>query len=286
MHLAPINKLSSLAVILVCCLGGSPAWTAVVVQAAEDQVKSASPGNDPVARDLFYVPFTPGAGVLPPPADSSTGQSAEGGLPPPPDPSAGQGAEGGLPPPPSYSAPLGLRYHILLKDRDQFRQVNYLSFRSGQQIRLVISTNVNGHLYILSEGSKGTRRLIFPDPRMKQGEGSVQCFQEFEIPGNGFFAFDDTAGGETLHIVISPQPVQELQELAGGEPLIDEPVWSRIEEIFKAQKLGCAKAFAYREGKADGSEAPQGTNVGAVPATYVVQFAPLFHHPIQILHYR
>jgi hypothetical protein len=200
------------------------------------------------------------------------------------------------------AVPIGLKYRILLKDRDTIRNVNFHSFRGGQQIKLVFSSNINGYLYIIEHGSKGTRRLLFPDPRINMGTNFVNAYMEYEVPADGFFVLDETTGKESLHVFLSPTPLSEfdLANLPGG--IIPPPVWTRVETLIQRQQVGCTRNLQFADGMPEPPPPPMPSQapafpvvpvappppalVGVVPSVYVVQYAPMLYQLIELLHYR
>jgi hypothetical protein len=223
-------------------------------------VLSASPTEDPEARNMFYAPEAPPPGF-------NSGQAAT--------------------PPLVPATPLGLRYRILLKDRDRIRQVNFHSFRGGQQIRLILSSNTTGYLYIVEHGSKGTRRLLYPDPRINLGQNLVGAFQEYEVPANGFFAFDETTGKETLNIFFSPTPLAEFQLGTLDQGIIPPVQWVPIQNLVDRQKAQCLRTLKFHDGGVPVDlpvDPPE--PVGLVPQVYVTQYAPLLFQEIVFNHYR
>lgn len=280
----------------------APGWTADAQQetASPASVASATPAGDTQARDLFYTPSSPGSGP-------SLTQPAPQPVPPPPPPLPQQGIIPVPPPPPVNPVlvpvapvipvvpviglpPLGLRYRILLKDGDNIRQVNTLSFRSGQRIRLLLSSNMHGYLYIVMHGSKGTRTLLFPSPMIDGGNNFVSPFQEFEVPSDGWFALDETTGKETLDVFLSPTPLPEFEGIAAAGSILAPPQWARIEGLIARQKQGLSRSLQFNDGGAPPPPppgvAPLPYVVGHIPSIYVVQYAPLLFERIEILHYR
>lgn len=294
-----IKLMTLVAVTLALCLTVVSAFaedTTIPVpdQAAAAQTDSATQNTE--AKNLFYAPNPIQPGFLPPPPPPP---QAPGGpvFPPPPPPSA-------LPPPPPPppagmvsppgvavpgavmvpGVPIGLKYHILLKDRDIIRQVNFHSFRGGQQIRLVFCSNIDGFIYVIERGSKGTKRLLFPDPRINQGVNVVRAFQEYELPADGFFVFDETTGKETLDVFLSPTPLSELELANLPDGFIPGPVWTRVENIIQGQQTKVTRSLQYCDGLPETPQAPP--VVGLVPSVYVVQYAPLLYQQIVFNHYR
>ncbi len=268
------------------------------------QAQTSSSTQDIEAKNLFYTsnPLKP-AGPPPPPPDGGPPPPPPGNTPlegsPPPlaGPPPGLGPPPGMGPPPGGGpggvhpetvfvpgTPLGLKYRILLKDGDNIRQVNGQSFRGGQQIRLVFGSNMDGFIYVIERGTKGTKRLLFPDPRINQGTNMISAYQEYELPSDGFFIFDETTGKETLDVFLSPTPLSELDVANLSEGTIPEPVWTRVETIIQGQQSKMIRSLRYSDGLVVDPQSPQ--IVGLVPSVYVIQYAPLLYQQIVLNHYR
>ncbi len=306
------NKRFTLLTVVTLAIGLTAASTYAqdaTAPAPQQAAAATAPGSatqNAEAKNLFYAPNPIQPGTLPPP-------------PPPPAPEAPAApvvpAPPVVPPPPPSAVPLpqpvvpvvpvvpavpavvvpqpavvvpgvpiGLKYHILLKDRDIIRQVNFHSFRGGQQIRLVFCSNMDGFLYVIERGSKGTKRLLFPDPRINQGMNVVRAFQEYELPADGFFVFDETTGKETLDVFLSPTPLSDLDLANLPEGMIPPPVWTRVETIIQRQQTGMTRSLQYCDGLPADPQAPP--VVGLVPSVYVVQYAPMLYQQIVFNHYR
>ncbi len=114
----------------------------------------------------------------------------------------------------STPKPLGLRYSILKRTADGQDEVDAATvFHAGDRIRLGIEVNSPGHLYIVNRGSSGSWNVLFPSPEVAGGDNRVLPGMRYEIPSGYTFTFDERAGEEKLFIVLSRQPVPDLDRL-------------------------------------------------------------------------
>ncbi|MFN0171789.1 MAG: DUF4384 domain-containing protein [Bryobacteraceae bacterium] len=101
---------------------------------------------------------------------------------------------------------VGLKYRVQLDpgvDTDPAR-----TFRSGEGIRLVVESNIEGYLYVVLRGSSGGETQLFPDPRINDGKNLVKAGTPYTVPANGWFRFDAKPGEEKLLLVVSRSPME------------------------------------------------------------------------------
>jgi len=124
---------------------------------------------------------------------------------------------------PQKSDFMGVQYWIELTGRDGTKQrvTTDRVFRSGERIKLFITTNREGYLYLLNIGSSGRSRLLYPHPRMRPSENFIQADTPYEVPQGGAIRFDDTPGEETVLLMLSPQPMNDI--LPGGGQAFQPP---------------------------------------------------------------
>jgi hypothetical protein len=104
----------------------------------------------------------------------------------------------------------GLQYWIELKRPGQpLRNVsNKFEFRSGDQIRLHVRSNVDGFAYVvLREGSQGEHAVLFPDPHHAD-DNHLKANSEYTIPNDSYLAFDQNPGTERVTFVLSRNPIE------------------------------------------------------------------------------
>ncbi|HMD72125.1 MAG TPA: DUF4384 domain-containing protein [Bryobacteraceae bacterium] len=188
------------------------------------------------ARELFYyappaaiatarppAPKPPATQPKPAQVDSTSPPSA---LPVPapgvPRPALGGELPGGghivmataTAPAPTAGTPLGLKYTILKLVNGEMTEVAPDSvFHAGDRIRFNVETNGPGYLYIVSQGSSGTWKPMFPSSDVDDGSNRVEGFHGYTMPPKTRLYFDEQAGEEKVFIVFSREPEQDLEKI-------------------------------------------------------------------------
>jgi hypothetical protein len=110
------------------------------------------------------------------------------------------------------STRLGLRYTLLQKNADE-RYVEVMPstvFHSGDRVKVSIMANHQGYLYIIQQGSSGNWSPIFPSADAPRDSNFVESGKVYEIPGDGAFELNEQRGKEKLFIVLSLEPIRDL----------------------------------------------------------------------------
>ena len=84
------------------------------------------------------------------------------------------------------------------------------AFRSGDSIRVTVKTNKEGYLYLLLNGSTGSKKALYPDARINGGTNKIKADKEVTIPANGWFVFDKKPGVETVYALFALKPELKL----------------------------------------------------------------------------
>jgi hypothetical protein len=207
----------------------------IFLAAAQD-----SPKTQFTARELFYY-APPDASAAKPPApkppvpkpkpveqaDSTKPPATPPTTPPatpPATPRTGQNGElpgGGrivtasaTAPAPTAGPALGLKYTILkLVDGDMKDVAQDSVFHAGDRIRFNVETNGPGYLYIVSQGSSGTWKPMFPSSDVDEGSNRVEGFHSYTMPPKSRLIFDEQAGQEKVFIVFSREPEPDLEKV-------------------------------------------------------------------------
>ena len=113
---------------------------------------------------------------------------------------------------------LGLRYTILQKTSDgQYKEVlPGTAFHSRDRVKISVMANQPGYLYIVQQGSSGAWSPIFPSPDAARDSNRIESGRVYAIPNNGAFEFNDQPGKEKVFIVVSRQPIADLDGLIFG----------------------------------------------------------------------
>ena len=98
-------------------------------------------------------------------------------------------------------------------------------FRSGDEIRLMIESNITGYLYIFTTENDGPPEMIFPDSRLQDGGNRIQAHVPYEAPSSKeedldfrWFHFNKNAGIERLYLIVTREP---MSGVLTGEKLVD-----------------------------------------------------------------
>jgi pyruvate/2-oxoglutarate dehydrogenase complex dihydrolipoamide acyltransferase (E2) component len=117
---------------------------------------------------------------------------------------------------PSRGRP-GLKISVELKrgnHKPVFVSPDY-DFRSGDAIRLHVSLNFRGYLTVINEGSSGKSQLLYPRPGLHREYPRVSLEEGFSLPNKrskDWIYFDQTPGQEKLQILLSEQPLPDVQQ--------------------------------------------------------------------------
>jgi hypothetical protein len=144
-------------------------------------------------------------------------------------------------PPPASGTALGLKYTILKLSGDAMTPAAPGSvFHAGDKIQFSIETNSPGYLYIVSQGSSGTWKPMFPSPEIEGGNNRVEGFHSYTFPSGYRYAFDQQAGEEKVFIIFSRDPKPDFEQLVytlqGGKskPVSEPASQDRSSHVLRA----------------------------------------------------
>ena len=120
-------------------------------------------------------------------------------------------------PMPSNGPALGMRITIL-KGTDEVEVPKDTVFHAGDKIRFAVQCNSPGYLYIISRGSSGTWKPIFPSKEIADGDNHVEGFRPYKMPPKSRMVFDEQTGAEKLFIVFSREPEPEFENMIYSLP--------------------------------------------------------------------
>lgn len=84
-------------------------------------------------------------------------------------------------------------------------------FQSGDRVAFKFETNFAAYVAVMTKGSSGKRKLLFPYSGAKD---RINPNESFRIPtGENWFVFDNTPGREELVFVMSSRPIVEVGQL-------------------------------------------------------------------------
>ncbi len=179
-----------------------------------------------------------------------------------------------------------LRYRILLLDRNNnvLEVTDKHRFHTGDRIRLLFESNVDGYLYIFQKGASGRSARLFPDARINSGENHILRYRRISVPppvgeDRGWWRFDAASGDEEIYLFLSPQPITALSDIATSENgFVDEAGWQVVtQQTRSADDKGTNVYYedAGMDGWDYGKEADQ---------AFVVTSMPLLMHHFTLRH--
>lgn len=159
---------------------------------------------------------------------------------------------------------IGAKTSILLK-RGEGSEVSIkdvaedAEFRSGDQFRIRLQSNVDGYVYLVQLNGKDCKVLY---PSAASGRSNkVKAFESRWIPsraGKTWFSFDERPVVEGLHLLVSAKPIAELEKNRDKDGKVKAAMF---QELLK--KNGATSDMLFDEKPKAG--------VATVPATYYVE---------------
>ncbi len=108
-------------------------------------------------------------------------------------------------------------------------------FHKGDRVRVLLETNVDGHLYIFNTTDGGAPVMIYPDPQLDEAGNYLKAHVPVEVPSSlateerlRWFRFDEKAGVERLFFVFTKEPIP-------GVPMEDD-----LTKLCSDPKAACA----------------------------------------------
>ena len=143
------------------------------------------------------------------------------------------------------------------------------TFHTGDRVRALLETNVDGYLYIFNTTDEGKPVMIYPSPELDEGGNYIQSHVPFEIPASvadqerlRWLTFDKYPGIERLFFVFTREPLpsvpteDELISFCKGNekncPIQPAPdLWAEI-QAEQSGPIRIAKAGNYGKSQTDG----------------------------------
>jgi hypothetical protein len=118
------------------------------------------------------------------------------------------------------TALLTLQWHLIKRVSDTRRAEADPSkeFQTGDRLKLAITTNQNGYLYIISQPHDKDGVMLFPDLRINKGQNYVLRDTEYVVPSycpnlgqeDCWFKMTPPAGTETMIVIFSRDKITDL----------------------------------------------------------------------------
>lgn len=137
-------------------------------------------------------------------------------------------------------------------------------FKSGDKVKLMFTSNVDGYVYWLAQGSSGEYAMLFPNAQTGM-DNAITRNTQYTVPSKGAFRFDDTPGNETLLCILSTERMPDLDQAAGMN--FSDP--SAVDQLQEERKSSTRDLVFEEEDEEDINTAQQSAPVGE---PFVVQY--------------
>lgn len=121
---------------------------------------------------------------------------------------------------------------ILVPDTSNQSGVRQVSesatFHNHERFRLEVQPKQNGHVYLFCRNSQGEFQLLFP--LRDDGDSYVPTGTRLNLPGDGWFRFDEVPGQEELILVQSQQPLGDIEDAINSGDAIDPAILERYQQ--------------------------------------------------------
>lgn len=150
---------------------------------------------------------------------------------------------------------IGLGYTLFMRDPNgrAVRVEPGREFHSGDRVRISLEPNVDGFLYVFHTEGAGQPQMIYPDPRLNEGENWIEAHVPTEVPSSDqaderyhWFVFDNNPATERLYVVVTRKPLPSVpigadlvkfcadnKDKCPWRPLSE--VWAQLQDATKAQ---------------------------------------------------
>lgn len=99
-------------------------------------------------------------------------------------------------------------------------------FQEGDAVRILVESNIDGHLYVFDREGEGPLRMIFPDVRIRRGENRLAAHVPLLIPGET----PEGAGDAPWFVISGPPQAERLYLVFAREPI---GAWPRGEQLLR-----------------------------------------------------
>lgn len=80
-------------------------------------------------------------------------------------------------------------------------------FKTGDRIKLVVTSNTDGYLYIFNQGTSGAGQTLFPHLKINEGKNEIKKGVEYTIPPVGWWEFKGPKGTEKINMFLCRKPI-------------------------------------------------------------------------------
>lgn len=112
--------------------------------------------------------------------------------------------------------PIGLGYSVYLRDEQQqaVRVDPSRTFVTGERIRFLIESSIDGYLYIFTAENDGRPELLYPHHKLNQGDNQIEAHIPLDVPSSAaktpWFKISEGEGLEHFYFVVARTPLKDV----------------------------------------------------------------------------
>jgi hypothetical protein len=169
-------------------------------------------------------------------------------------------------------APIGINYKIVKSTVSPPGICDFMlvspaaTFQTGDMIKLLATANVDGHLYIINQGTSGAGKVLFPSPQINQGKNFIKRGIEYFVPATGWWKFTPPAGTEKMILYFSKAKINPLET--------NIPQGQVPENIIIQLQKGAQRDLIHTEQANSPQVSVEGVAFSPVQSTFVVHTNP------------
>lgn len=202
------------------------------------------------------------------------------------------------------SGPIGLGYTLFMRDPNgrSVRVEPGHEFHSGDRVRISLEPNVDGFLYVFHTEGAGQPEMIYPDPRLDEGENWIEAHVPMEVPSSEqsderyhWFVFDNNPATERLYVVVTRKPLPSVPTGADLVKFCSEnkdkcpwrpfsEVWAQLQDATKAQvRVVTSKTFGQSETEKEKVATTRGLGLDqSAPQPAVIRMTATTNAPVLV----
>ena len=199
---------------------------------------------------------------------------------------------------------IGLGYTLFMRDSNgrSVRVDPGHEFHSGDRVRISLEPSVDGYLYVFHTEGDGPPEMIYPDPRLDEGENWIEAHVPMEVPSSEqsddryhWFVFDNNPAIERLYVVVTRDP---LPSVPTGADLVKfcsankdkcpwrpfSEVWAQLQDANKAEvKVVTTKTFGQSQTEKEQIATTRGLGLDqSAPQPTVIRMSAATNAPVLV----
>lgn len=158
---------------------------------------------------------------------------------------------------------------LLTRDGQESTVLPSAEFQSGDKVKLLFTSNVDGYVYWLAKGSSGEYSMLYPNAKAGM-DNKITRNEQYTVPARGAFRFDNTPGTEEILCILSTEPMPDLDEAAHNQ-FKDADSLAQL-ETEKTQKKSSTRDLVFEDEEDEDTGVATSSQTAPVGEPFVVSY--------------